>query len=286
MKTLILYTFHQYNDNVEFFLKHALINNPNYTYLIIINNPSFTIPIQIPDYITVINRNNIGYDFGAWSYGLFNFNYIDYDYFIFINSTIKGPFFPVWSHTKDWIDIFTSLIDDQHKLVGPMIGIYDNKPHVQSMFMVTDQVGLNIGMQNRIFTQDIYDMEKLTLIKTKEIGFSTAILSFGYNIKCLLQAFNNIDFRQPLNYININPFLSEQYFKIPIHPFEVIFIKSQDMTIPNKFIQWSESNDHILENFDWINYLKLNPDVAKVNNTQQFAISHWLNHGKSEGRIY
>ena len=36
--------------------------------------------------------------------------------------------------------------------------------------------------------------------------------------------------------------------------------------------------------FDWKRYLVLNPDVARVNSSQEFAISHWLNHGSKEGR--
>jgi hypothetical protein len=39
-------------------------------------------------------------------------------------------------------------------------------------------------------------------------------------------------------------------------------------------------------NFNWIAYLINNPDVAVVNCTQQFALTHWYKYGKLEKRSY
>lgn len=40
------------------------------------------------------------------------------------------------------------------------------------------------------------------------------------------------------------------------------------------------------EDFDWCAYLYLNKDVLHVSCTKEFAISHWMKHGKRENREY
>ena len=92
-KTLILYVFHQYNDRVEKFIKYAIFKDDKYDFFIIINDKNFDIKIlNLPYYVKYIIRDNIGFDFGAWSTGLLvNSFYKSYDSFIFINSSVYGP---------------------------------------------------------------------------------------------------------------------------------------------------------------------------------------------------
>jgi hypothetical protein len=39
-------------------------------------------------------------------------------------------------------------------------------------------------------------------------------------------------------------------------------------------------------NFNWVEYLKLNPDVKRVFNNEQGAINHYLKYGRFENRKY
>jgi len=43
-------------------------------------------------------------------------------------------------------------------------------------------------------------------------------------------------------------------------------------------------NDLLPSSFEYSSYLSLNPDVAKVNSSKEFSISHYLNHGRFEYR--
>ena len=54
----------------------------------------------------VLFRDNIGYDFGGWSDALLlNDLYKNYDYFLFVNSSVIGPFIDNYLKIK-WTDIY------------------------------------------------------------------------------------------------------------------------------------------------------------------------------------
>lgn len=268
MKTLVLYVFHEYNANVDFFLKHGgIIEHPDIDYLFIINHPTLTIATELPKNARVVNRDNIGYDFGAWSHGLFMESpplYSQYDYFVLINSSVRGPFFPLWSQDRNWVTMFTRYINDDVKLVGTTINhvcAEPNKkiPHVQSMVMVSDRIGIDIGIRKGIFTINHVDLPKLQVVIQKEVAFSSYILDAGYNLACLLEAYRGYDFRvhkqRPTDFSKCqwfvwddNPYRSKNYFGMDIHPYEVIFIKVSPWTshllpIVNLYTQWENRGD-------------------------------------------
>ena len=79
--------------------------------------------------------------------------------FIFLNSSARGPFLPAALQDRvRWTTLFTGLLTAQTKLVGPTIscGGYCYKapgqprqkclksPHVQSVAVATDQVGVGV----------------------------------------------------------------------------------------------------------------------------------------------
>ena len=243
MKTLVLYVFHEYNDNVDFFLKHGIIEREGLDYLMIVNHPTLTIKIELPKNVRVTNRDNIGYDFGGWSHGLFLDNlYLQYDYFVFINSSVRGPFLPSWYPGNNWVELFTRRVDADVKLVGTTVNhAWFEKgqwiPHVQSMVMATDKVGLEIGIRHGIFSPSSVDLTYKDAVNQKELAFSSYILDAGYNIGCLLSAYQGYDFRnasrKSIDYAKYSyqpydssHYLSKQYFGLDIHPYEVIFVKT------------------------------------------------------------
>ena len=71
-KTLVIYVFHIYNQNVEYFLNNAIFKDDYVDFLIICNSVSLklSLPSSIKDYVRVLQRENIGYDFGGWSDGI------------------------------------------------------------------------------------------------------------------------------------------------------------------------------------------------------------------------
>ena len=203
-KILILYVSHKINDNLIFFCKHGYIEKDNHTFIFILNNPNLEINF-LPNKknVRIINRSNTGIDFGGWTETLFSkqnnkYLYESYDYFVFINSTVRGPFLS--DLHKDWTEIFIDKLNQKTKLVGTSINLMGIGqtvhfcPHVQSMFLVTDRIGLDIGIKNFIFDINKINVNKFDTIIKKEMGFSQAILKNGYNIACMIPEFKDIDF--------------------------------------------------------------------------------------------
>jgi len=144
----------EYKNNLIFFLENGGIRD-DIDYYIIING---LCTVDIPEYsnINIIHRENKGFDFGAWQSVIKNNIKRPYDYYIFINSSVEGPY----SVGSSWLEKFLELFkkDNNVKLVGTSINIFDkgawdelrkvhgNKPpytHVQSMFFILNSDGFN-----------------------------------------------------------------------------------------------------------------------------------------------
>jgi lipopolysaccharide biosynthesis protein len=262
-RILVCYAYHESKEsrkNLNFFLKKGVSESKNIDFIFIING--FSISIEIPKLsnIMVITRENTGYDFAAWSHALFSFDYSRYNYFVFINSTVRGPFLPVWvPEDIHWTDYFISYLDEETKLVGTTINYYRGKPHVQSMVMVTDLKGLELGIKHKIFGPEPRVLDKGEIVKQKEVGFSTLLLSHGYRIKSMLTAYSEVDFRIEHSnkekkvlkerYKNLmanskhagDPLFPKSYFGVDIHPFEVIFFKTNrkaNKDVLEKYTKW------------------------------------------------
>jgi len=240
MKTLILYVFHEFNKRVQYFIENGIFKSENYTFLIIINGDVSAI-INLPEYVKILKRDNIGFDFGGWSDGLLNDNlYKNYDNFIFINSSCIGPFTPSY-YSGNWCDIFINNITDDVKLFGTTINNSNynienttnpsNKSHVQSWAFCMDKIALELLIGKGIFSKK-YEMTHIDAINNREVPMSREIIKNGWNIGSLMVYYNNVDFRfkdkQPSEY-NIK-FLNDvvynnRYFNSNLHPYEVIFIK-------------------------------------------------------------
>lgn len=235
-KYLCIYAYYEKESskkNLEFFQRHGMKIRDRVTYMLIINGEKCTLDTSMWD--NVIKRENKGYDFGAWYDGLQNSKIDNFDYFIFLNDSIRGPF-----GNENWIQTFTGLLNERNKLAGITINCHIDgynvayqmpvTPHVQSMLLCTDRIGLNI-----IYPKIINDNHNLSLLETvilKEIGASLAILMAGYNITCILKPYQ-VDYQVLSNcFVNSyngakgDPWWNNAYFGRSLEPFEVIFFKS------------------------------------------------------------
>ena len=254
-KHVCIYAYYEKNEdykhNFEFFLKNGGIL-PNVDYYIVING-SCTVDIPKADNIKVIRRQNQGFDFGAWQHVIKKQLSRPYDYYIFMNSSVIGPY----SDTP-WLDRFLELFQTgpDVKLVGTTINIlepeytlfdrdlrtYYNNPgpftHVQSMFFILNQEGFDylnsLGFFNNEATlnqqTDIY-----YFILNKEIPMSQIILKHGWNINCILSKYRDKDYRKITKNFNPSfddPYYSGAYFGNTITPEDVIFYKAYRVTEP------------------------------------------------------
>lgn len=150
---LILYTYHETDEalrNLNFFLKHALHDKADFVFIM---NGEYTITIPDLPNVKVIDRPNTCYDLGAYGEVLRADDSLlatKYSRFIMINASLRGPFFPSWANNC-WSDTYLSKLTDHVKLVGMTYNCAQNMgylPHVQSMIMATDRLGMDAILPN------------------------------------------------------------------------------------------------------------------------------------------
>jgi len=201
-KTLVLYIFHILNERVKHFIDNCIFFDENIDFIVISNNKNNE--FQVPDYVKTMLRDNIGYDFGGWSDALLTNNlYEDYDNFIFVNSSVIGPFIVPY-YTDKWTNIYINGLQDNIKLFGSTInnlGDPLNKSHVQSYIFSMDKNTLKYLMKCNIFSITNYAKTFNDAIWEKEILMSRKIIENGWNIGSLLPYYKGIDF----TFINKKP---------------------------------------------------------------------------------
>lgn len=146
-----------------------------------------------------------------------------------MNSSVRGPFFvpyfekiPIW-----WFEILTRRLTDEIKLVGPSVSC-EQKPHVQSYLMATDQIGLALlrGNGSGIFR---CHANYQRAVFDGEIAASQLILHANYQIASLQSKYQGWDFRKSenggCNYGASPIFRDAAIDEINHDPFELLFVK-------------------------------------------------------------
>jgi lipopolysaccharide biosynthesis protein len=239
-KVLVLYVFHIYNERVSHFINNCIFYDENVDFIIISNNKENQ--FELPDYSNAktLFRDNIGYDFGAWSDALLTNNlYKNYDNFIFVNSSVIGPFIPSYCKIK-WTDIYINGLQNNVKLFGSTINtccypLYMS--HVQSYIFSMDKHTLEYLIKCEIFSLINYAKTFNEAIFNKEVLMSRKILENKWNIGSLFKHYKDVDFtfenKKPDEY-NI-PFLDDimypQFRNNLWNEYDVVFIKGNRMGV-------------------------------------------------------
>ena len=193
-KLLVLYVFHNYNKRVDNFINNCIFYDKNIDFIIISNNKK---NFKAPKYVKKIFRENIGYDFGGWSDALLINNlYKNYDNFIFLNSSVVGPFLPS-DYKGKWTDIYLNGLKDNVKLFGSTINtLHDvlNKSHIQSYVFSMNIITLEYLIKCEIFSMTNYAKTFEEAIWNKEVRMSRKIIEKGWNIGSLLKCYKDVDF--------------------------------------------------------------------------------------------
>ena len=238
MKLLVIYTFSQPSKNVEYFIQHAIFQDKNIDFLVVVNSLD-PLPYKLPAYVKVVQRENIGSDFGAWNYGLFlEENYTKYHYYLFANASAVGPFMPNNSVFNKWTDYYVNGLKPTIKLFGSTISNADvngeidpsKYAHVQSYIFSMGKNTLKLLTENKIFDPSGNETGTDTLVDTiwkKEIEMSRILIRNGHNIGCLLPYYKNVNFVNQENNNNIT-FLGDVMAPVYLNqlwkPEDVIFI--------------------------------------------------------------
>jgi hypothetical protein len=239
MKSVIIYTYFSSPSsdyNLDFFVKKELSYKPDIDYIIVINGYEYPSSIQIPklDNVTVLKRENKGFDFGGHTCAL---EYIQknskvYDYYFFMNSGVIGPILPHYFKEHHWSTVFIRKITDRVKLVGtsivclPHVDVGGYGPKVEGFFFMVDKIGLDVLINEKTIFCDHAD--KRSTIINGEYGMSNCILKNGYSIDCMLPKYQNIDWLNDANYNlnnNLHPSRKNTFYGYSINPYDVIFHK-------------------------------------------------------------
>ena len=138
---LVLYCYHESPRsarNLQFFLDSTAQDwaesdecqtRPRLELVLIINGHWCSVPLPSASNVQVLRTDNSDHDFGGWADALEALGIrqgaqewkLLFKYFVFINSSCRGPFLPPYAAMLHWTDPFTSKITEQVKLVGPSI---------------------------------------------------------------------------------------------------------------------------------------------------------------------
>ena len=237
-KLLVLYIFHIYNDRVEHFIKNCIFYSENIDFIIISNNKNND--FEAPNYVKKLFRDNIGFDFGGWSEALLTNNlYNKYDNFIFLNSSVIGPFLP--SYYKDrWTDIYVNGLRNNVKLFGSTINTCNDplhKSHVQSYIFSMNKTTLQYLINSEIFSITNYAKTFNDAIWHKEVLMSRKIIENNWNIGSLLSYYKDVDFtfkyKKPLEYkiVFMDDLMKQGYKDKLWNIYEIVFIKGNRVKV-------------------------------------------------------
>ena len=231
-KLLVLYVFHIYNDRVKHFIEKCIFYDENIDFIIISNNKKNK--FEVPDYVKVLSRNNIGYDFGGWSHALLKDNlYENYDKFIFVNSSVIGPFLPS-DYKGKWTDIYINGLQNNVKLFGSTINTCNdplNKSHVQSYIFSMDKTTLKYLINCKIFSVIHIARKFVDAIWKKEVRMSRCIIKNNWNIGSLLPYYKNVDFTfsykkpEEYNMLFLDDIMNESLRNNLWNEYDLVFIK-------------------------------------------------------------
>ena len=245
-KYVCMYAYYEKNENYKnnliYFLNNkGILDHVDYYFIV---NGNSTIDFPKRKNIKVIYRNNKGYDFGAWSHIIEQYLYnLDYEYYIFINSSVEGPHIPENSN-KNWLELFLELFNNKDvKMVGSTINILEIDvfnlinfefelpyTHIQSMFFILDKEAMTYLNNKHFFNeQKINKMNHIVqMIIHYEITLSQLILKNNWNINCIVPYYKNLDYRKVKKNINKTDYdvlYKNAFFGRTLLPTEVIFYK-------------------------------------------------------------
>lgn len=238
-KLLVLFVFHQYNDRVKNYIDNCIFFDENVDFIIISNSKNND--FEAPDYVKKIFRDNIGFDFGGWSDALLTDNlYEKYDNFIFVNSSVVGPFLKSDFEGK-WTDIYVNGLRDNVKLFGSTINTMGdplNRSHVQSYIFSMNKTTLKYLIDCEIFSMTNYAENFGEAIYQKEVLMSRKIIANDWNIGSLTTYYKDVDFTFKTK--DISEFKKEWLHDLMIprfknsiwNKFEIVFVKGNRGVLP------------------------------------------------------
>eukprot|EP01026_Neomeris_dumetosa_P033245 TRINITY_DN2648_c1_g2_i2.p1 TRINITY_DN2648_c1_g2~~TRINITY_DN2648_c1_g2_i2.p1 ORF type:complete len:379 (-),score=31.30 TRINITY_DN2648_c1_g2_i2:28-1068(-) len=258
-RILVMYIFSNtdpvYAKNLEFFVREAVRVDDGCDYVFVVQEgediPKLDPLPTLPRNARYLFHPNEGYDWGTFGWLIMG-KRVDirkYDYFVFVNSSVRGPYLPPYiKKIVRWVDLLLAKLNDRVKLVGPTVncegspkdgdpsGEWRTNPHVQSYVMATDRIGMDILIEDGRVLQS-YESFWDTIYHS-ELGASLAIMRAGYNVDSFMMRYQQVNWVDKVNWAcnaRTNPSGEYYYDGVSLHPFEVLFVKVKDHLLYNRW---------------------------------------------------
>jgi hypothetical protein len=253
-KTVVIYHYYEkdssYRDNLLHFLSFGYSKSIDYL-IVIAGKHSINLPTA--ENISYIFTENLNNDFGGYCHAINNvLKTSKYDFFFFINSSVRGPFLTA-RDKKEWTEYFIEQLQLDTGIVGSTINILSpsspcaigyaekyshsiNYSHVQTTsYLLPKKTLLHLMKEGFYNSTGILDKENA--IRDYEVRLSQLIKDQGWNLRSLLPEYNNLDYRIAHEDINPtsdhgDPCFKDSYFGRTAHPNEIIFIKTNRAIYP------------------------------------------------------
>lgn len=173
--------------------------NDGCTYLIVMQGAEQAAPRflpKLPPNARFVHHANECFDIGTvgWVLNthLSEAQLQQYDYFIWLNPSVRGPFMPAYLRgSMHWTEPLLSKLRDDVKLVGPTIscehatiGPAVNKAHVQTYVVATDREGMAVLRRSGTVFNCWGSLDEV--IQHSEVGTSQVIFAAGWSIDSLM----------------------------------------------------------------------------------------------------
>jgi len=233
-------------DNLDFFLRHGMtIPHPSLDlivhYGIVINGKCEVEQCKHPENfvpdpkvsIRVLERENMGYDFGAHAAMLKELRE-PYDAYVFFNAGVTGPFTPSYMPREwHWTQAFTDKLRGSVGLVGTSIDCLKkgswvgHGPRIEGFAFAMSREALETVRAHGTSFRD--HATKREAVGFGEYNLSQVVLSHGFQIDTLLKAYQGVDWNDQSEWAcneYKHPSRKGSYFGISMHPLEVLFHKT------------------------------------------------------------
>lgn len=246
--TAVIYHYFEkdsvYRDNLTYFLSTAIHAQADY-YIIISGECSLTLPHF--DNVKYIYTENINNDFGGYATYVKNHYKESYDFYIFVNSSVRGPFTPPYL-SRSWTEIFTSKLKGNVHLVGASINILpecsDFKSQYNEMFLSecnrshvqTTSYALTREALNHLVKIDFYKSDeaynKFDVILAYELRLSNEIFRKGWSFDSILPVYSRFNCEDSaIMFKNTTAregdvLWRSAFFGRSLSPLEVVFVKT------------------------------------------------------------
>jgi hypothetical protein len=255
-QALVLYHYYEkdqsYIDNFAHFLRFGY--DSSLDYLIVIAG-EYSVDLPSLDNIQYLFTENKNFDYGGYCEAIQTLDlWKKYDFYLFINSSVRGPFLLACCN-QNWTNLFLDQLSDEIGIIGSAISITPSSHSISKMYhekygklernnrllghVQTTCYALSREVLGQLIKLGFYDenkdLNKDEAVRDYEIRLSQSILDMGLNLRCMLPEYNQVDYRKAL--IDINPASREgdsgferSYFGRSAHPYESIFIKTSRAT--------------------------------------------------------